>query len=866
MHAFGENLAGGGDNPSSTPEELRVHNNLLYFFANDGVHGRELWSAAATGECKLAADFHPGPISSYPSSIHFSGRYGWFSFPGKEERPMIFQLDTETGVLSEIPIPAELANYHEPLCMGEVGSRTIYRFMDTRGQAFASVEPHSLKLQFMFDLNGGDHSTLQAVLGDKLLFGFNGILYACTGTPGPPEIVRDLGTQHYLIMADKVGEVAYALAKSSETGYELLRTDGTPEGTFFIRDINPGPADSQSGQTCPAEGLLYFVADDGVHGAEPWCTDGERDNAWLLKDINPGDSTSTPHYFCPDGHKAYFVADDGAHGEEIWLSDGTPEGTRLVVDLQPGIQGSGPWSLAMYQGRLYFCAGTEQFGEEVFSTDGTPEGTRLLRDIVAGAGWSGPDNLTILGDYLFFSCNDGIHGEELWFSDGTSAGTLLFADIAQPVLNPSSSPRELTPLDPLLLFVTDDGKAGMEVWRSDGTEAGTEPLFDIAPGTESAFPANLTRVGGFVYLAAENETYGRELWVTNGVPEGTSLLADIRPGPESSNPEALASCQDRLFFKTAARGGGDQLWCVPDRASSPILLPTPAGDSCTRAFEVFDTVYFYTRAQDGAISLWSTDGTPEKTHTIITNLGTNAVWQNLSTPRVSLAASPTPVCTDAERDILAAAIVPYPAYQPACSLCVLNGTTYFAANSSCSGSELWRSDGTMSNTAQVCDAFPGRAGSSPCNLVVFKNSLYFVAEHVRDGRVLWRSEGTAQDTHAVRPLGQGFQLSPPIVREMAPCSNGLICLAPAPIQEDENDCGIGRLSASGSENYYHHLFTIRKGMDAWPHQLVIAGAHAFFTADDGVHGEELWAMDLEEFHASMVKDILLPGDLSALRK
>ncbi|MGY6536766.1 MAG: ELWxxDGT repeat protein, partial [Pararhodobacter sp.] len=38
----------------------------------------------------------------------------------------------------------------------------------------------------------------------------------------------------------------------------------------------------------------------------------------------------------------YFSADDGVHGRELWVTDGTPVGTRMVRDTAPGPQGGLP--------------------------------------------------------------------------------------------------------------------------------------------------------------------------------------------------------------------------------------------------------------------------------------------------------------------------------------------------------------------------------------------------------------------------------------------------------------------------------------------------------------------------------------------
>ena len=76
------------------------------------------------------------------------------------------------------------------------------------------------------------------------------------------------------------------------TGGELYVSDGTPEGTEIIVDLNPGPADGAVHLIADFNGGVYFVGDDPATGWELWFTDGTPEGTVLIDDATtgPGDS------------------------------------------------------------------------------------------------------------------------------------------------------------------------------------------------------------------------------------------------------------------------------------------------------------------------------------------------------------------------------------------------------------------------------------------------------------------------------------------------------------------------------------------------------------------------------------------------
>ena len=60
------------------------------------------------------------------------------------------------------------------------------------------------------------------------------------------------------------------LADYGVTGPELWRSNGTAVGTVLVKDIWPGGAGSFPSALTNVNGVLYFVADNGVYGRELW--------------------------------------------------------------------------------------------------------------------------------------------------------------------------------------------------------------------------------------------------------------------------------------------------------------------------------------------------------------------------------------------------------------------------------------------------------------------------------------------------------------------------------------------------------------------------------------------------------------------
>ncbi|WP_426756271.1 ELWxxDGT repeat protein [Myxococcus sp. Y35] len=385
----------------------------------------------------------------------------------------------------------------------------------------------------------------------------------------------------------------------------------------LVRDIIPGPGDSNPLHLHHGNQTLLFTATDGVWGRELWLSSGVAPGTLPLMDIHSGSPNSDAGPFIQSGTTTYFAAKNSVHGRELWKTDGTPGGTSLVKNIAPGPQDSDPEHLTVFDGILYFTADDRVNGRALWRSDGTEEGTYLLRDfsvvgdqvssrfeLVAGSnalfvqvdvfspsndfpsrvqlyrtnGTSfvrladGPEDNTIshltpVGDRLFFTWNNDEQETRLYVTSGTSSW-------ARFVYTFTGTPSELTAYKGRLYLsaATDETGDDFELWRSDGTTSGTTRVKDIFPGPVPSQPESLTVVKDRLFFTADDGVHGRELWVSDGTSAGTVLRADIAPGALGSAPSELTAVEAYLFFSAQTDEGGREAWVSDSREDGAFEL------------------------------------------------------------------------------------------------------------------------------------------------------------------------------------------------------------------------------------------------------------------------------------------------------
>jgi ELWxxDGT repeat protein len=725
---------------------LTVVGSRIYFVANDGVHGRELWKSDGTKVgTAMVADLTPGPDGSDIYLIKPAGSVAYFGWRFTSDQRLYKTDGTTNGTVVVAGVG------------GIATTAPLFTFFDTFGTnvVFIANPPGSLVIWRSDGTAGGSQmlesplamngiSGLRAlgtevfVAGDA---GADSVLKRRSLTPGgiaqtadtaDTVFVQDVSSTHLfyvkenfnagardLILASVVNGQAPVVRDSFHdpsapfdflegvfiggalyyrlTGSPVLRrTDGSVNGVVAVDFAALGITPASFSAFFAAGSRLFFEGSTAAAGVEPGVTGGTPATTVLL-DVVAGNTSSNPGFMGHLGNTIFFSADDGVNGRELWKTDGTQAGTMLVKDIAPGTATLAPVEAAVAGSTLFLSVDSPGNGRELWKSDGTGLGTMLVKDIRPGAMGSNPTNLTAFNGVLYFAADDGTNGMELWRSDGTAPGTLMVKDIRLGASG--SNPAQLRAAGGLLFFVADNGSVGAELWRSDGTTPGTFLAADVVGGPDPGQIGNLTAVDDVVYFKAFAGSAGVELWRSDGQPGGTQFLQNLRPAATSSDPKHFTAFGGAVFFIESGSG----LWRTDGTGPGTSLIKIAF--SFSELCHAGGTLYLAL-----ADELWKSDGTDPGT-VLLKDTGVTTSVTNLTT-----------VGTNA----------------------------YFVAND-----DVWISDGTTNGTFAAAD-FPETtsAADSPRMLTVFAGALIFTEKNTAFGRELW-STAPGQNATMIEDLVPG---------------------------------------------------------------------------------------------------------------
>ncbi|MBL8897174.1 MAG: hypothetical protein JNM84_06080, partial [Planctomycetes bacterium] len=659
--------------------------------------------------------------------------------------------------------------------------------------------------------------------------------------------------------------------------WELWTSDGTAAGTTRSAVI-PGllPSSGPSKLTSLGSRVLFLARFRGPE--ELWVSDGTAAGTQAL-------ASSSFSALQVVGGRAYFPGYDPATGTEVWVTDGTPAGTQLVIDLVPGggfFGGSSPWFVGALRGEVYFFA-TSPAGRSLFRSNGTSAGTFAVAPIANDGSYYAENWGTPIGSELWFKIVSGPSPRGLYRTDGTAPGTRLVTTL---------DTQALAAVPTGVLLSGDDGSpVGRELYHSDGTPGGTILLLDLvpAPVSLSSNPIPIGAFRGQALVYAEEAASGRELWLSDGTPTGTRLLADLEPGSGSFSFLGVAANERQVMilgqsassdaeprFSDGTAAGTYQLDLFPANFGFLAQAPAAFGERFAFAGSLPTTGF----------EPWITDGTPAGTR-LLADLRPGSAssspegWFPFGDRllfRASIGAGELWLCVTDGTSVgtlplarIDTASSLYPAWAPV----IFADRVWFAAASTNAGLELWSTDGTSAGTALAFDLEPGPGSSRPSELAVAGDHLVarvvianvprvvsisgtplraqvlaltaseLGGPYALDARrvaLLTRASSTApvqfwscDGTDAGTTFAENLGLSQTWLDGVRPGAERLLFAQSDPALGYELWSSAGVPGTTVPVTSFDHLAS-------YPRDFVRAGERLLFSAEDGVHGRELFSI------------------------
>lgn len=677
--------------PTSTTHSLHSPvvrmGSRVYFAADDGVSGLELWTSDGTSAgTTLVTDIVAGSGGALVEGI---------TIPVK-----LWATSTKVFFFARTGVGIELW-----VSDGTSAGTRLVGDLTPNGDTFTATS-EIVVFQDQVFFSGGD-----------------GELWKSDGTPAGTVQVKDLlpGTSRASPSDFFVsGTQLFFTARNTGGFLELWRTDGTTAGTVLL-----APRATLQPQSYALLGtigsLTIFKAGDTVVGTEPWVTDGTPAGTRLLADLNPGPdyAFSSPGAFGRIGSSLLFVGRTAAGPLNLYRSNGTLAGTQVLKSGLTSVS-----AIVSNGSRAWFVSNRR----DLWTTDGTAAGTVMLKQFVAQSFDDSATELTLTSSGLIFSGNDAATGQELWFSDGTINGTRLVKDMTpgatgtffaglvvfggNAYFNLYSSTgttvmkSDLTangtvavkdfPTDRIgslrvagahlfgfvgsknKVLVSDGTASGTnlldlgtsttfetsrldvlgslaivrgvernasgsaddvgELWVTDGTPANTQRLATLGAPWQSFLAdngweyASVGLVGSSLVFPFVSLTTAK-LWVTDGTPSGTKVLKDLAGNGRSDVAwnVRFGSAGGQLYFAASDGVNGNELWRTDGTTMGTTmvadLVPGAGSSSPAGFFLVEPNLYFSAFDASGDEELWKLDLGLDNTPPVITPVVTGTMGQ-----------------------------------------------------------------------------------------------------------------------------------------------------------------------------------------------------------------------------------------------
>ena len=306
---------------SSIPDSFVEFGDEVFFVANDGRTGSELWKSDGSEEgTALVADINPGPNGSLPSDLVVFGNDLFFTALDEDDEFDIWKSDgTTEGTVKVFDADAE-------------GVYEIQQLTPSGERIFFTA----------FEFDSGYE------------------LWATDGTSSGTALVKDINLDQGISeppreLTDVDGTLFFTSYSNGYDNRELWKSNGTAIGTVLVANVDEKPLESSSPRNLTnVGGTLYFAADDPDTGVELYKSGGTEATTVLVEDLNVGFVSSYPESLTEFGGQLFFTANDGT-GRQLFKTNGTS--ITFVANTTPGASGSSaPNDLTVVGDELFFAA------------------------------------------------------------------------------------------------------------------------------------------------------------------------------------------------------------------------------------------------------------------------------------------------------------------------------------------------------------------------------------------------------------------------------------------------------------------------------------------------------------------------------
>ncbi|MBW4695517.1 MAG: tandem-95 repeat protein [Lyngbya sp. HA4199-MV5] len=402
-----QNATATGTN-SSTPNNLtNADGGTLYFSANDGGSGVELWRSNGTSAgTSLVADLNTVPDasgSSNPSNLTVIGNTLYFTANNSVRGTELWKVDltsaTNPTIVRDIRSGSSSSN---PRNLVNFNGTLYFEADDGGGLVLWKTDGTTANTVKVETSASYSQPGLIVAAGTTLFFtaGNGNQLWRLGASGTQTTLLQDIGAGAGITNLVVIGNTLFFTATNSSNGLELWRSDGTTAGTTRISDINPGTGDSSPSSLVNVNGTLYFIAKNGANVYGLW----QSTAAGVVSLVSALPSAGqVPTNLTAVGSKVFLIVDAGTSSApdlQLWQSNGTT--TSRVKDINTG-GNDAVASLTNVNGSLFFTA--NDGSTRIWKSDGTDAGT-----VAVSASYTGitPHNFTAVGNRLFFTAETTI--------------------------------------------------------------------------------------------------------------------------------------------------------------------------------------------------------------------------------------------------------------------------------------------------------------------------------------------------------------------------------------------------------------------------------------------------------------------------